>query len=403
MFCPRVGRGAINDRIDTIVGRIADDLIGLRRRIHQNPELAFEEHQTARLVQDQLRAMGIETRTGIGRTGVVGVIEGARKGRTVGVRADMDALPVQERTGLPFASASPGKMHACGHDLHTVIAIGVARVLSEMRAEIGGRVKLIFQPAEETLEGAAAMIADGVLEDPPMDAILGYHNWPQLPAGTVGYLPGVVMASSDAFDIVLRGRGGHAAHPHTAIDTIVGAAHLLTQIQTIVSREVAPAVPAVLTVGQIEGGTARNVIADRVTLRGTVRALEAGAPGQIEAAVRRMLDGLRAAMRIEADLTWTRLVPVLRNDPAVLAPVLAAARDIVGPSRVVEMPAPSMGSEDFALFAERLPAAHIRIGSAIEGLDTAVHQSNFDCHDMAVSSGVRAVSRAVLALMEPTA
>ena len=393
----------LNGRIDAAAERAAPRLIEARRTIHRRPELAFEEHETARLVAGRLRELGVPVRTGVGRTGVVGLIEGgAGPGPTVGVRADMDALPIEETTGLPFASSIQGKMHACGHDVHTVIALGVAEVLAGMREVLPGRVKLIFQPAEETLEGAPAMIADGVLEDPPLDCIVGFHNSPQLAAGTVGYHPTVAMASSDAFDIIVRGAAGHGAHPHSGIDAIVAAAHLVTQLQTIVSREVAPAIPAVLSIGQIAGGTARNVIAERVVLKGAVRSLDERAATVIEAAVRRMLDGARTALRVETELDWRRLTPVMRNDPAVLARVVDAARDILGPAQIVEMDHPSMGSEDFAWFAERVPAAHLRIGSKIDGLDTNIHRSNYDCNDLAIPTGVRVVTRAVLALTSAT-
>jgi amidohydrolase len=390
----------LKQTVDAVAAEIAPKLIELRRTIHRHPELAFEEHKTAALVADCLRRLGIEPKTGVGRTGVVGMIEGSRPGPTIGIRADLDALPITEATGLPFASQVPGKMHACGHDVHTVIALGAAEVLTRLKAQLPGRIKLIFQPAEETLQGAPAMIADGVLENPAMDAILGYHNWPPLEAGKVGFHPNVVMASSDAFDLELRGKGGHAAHPHTAIDTIAGAAHIVTLLQTIVSREIAPVVPAVLTIGQIEGGTARNVIAETVTLRASVRALDPAAAKQIEAAVRRILDGAVASLRLSYKLDWRSLTPVLRNNPKLIAAVLGHARDILGADKVAELPSPSMGSEDFAWFSERVPAAHLRIGSKIDGLNTTIHNSDYDCNDLAIPTGVRAVAYAAARLLE---
>ena len=393
----------LKNRIDTIVEGIAPILVGLRRKIHEHPELAFEEHRTAALVADHLRTIGIEPKTGIGRTGVVGLVTGGKPGATLGIRADMDALPVTEATNLPFASKISGKMHACGHDAHTVIALGVAEVLNTLKGELPGTVKFIFQPAEETLAGAKAMIADGVLNDPKMDVMLGYHNWPQLDAGKVGYHPTVVMASSDAFDLTITGKAGHAAHPHTAVDTLVAAAHIVTLLQTIVSREIAPVVPAVVTIGQIQGGTARNVIAGSVTLKGTVRALDAAASGQVEAAMRRILDGVCPGLRVAYALDWQRLAPVLRNNQDILAPTLAAAREILGDEQVVPMPAPSMGSEDFAWFAEQVPAAHLRIGSRIDGLNCQVHNANYDCNDLAIPTGVRAVAYAAIKLLEQRA
>jgi amidohydrolase len=389
-----------NADIDAIVSRITPELIALRRRIHQHPELAFEEHETARAVAGYLEHLGISFKTGVGKTGVVGIIDGGADGPTVGVRADMDALPIEEASGVPFASRVPGRMHACGHDVHTTIALGVAHALSIVRKDLRGRVKLIFQPAEETLSGAAAMIADGVLEDPPLDAIVGFHNWPQLETGLVAYNAGLVQASSAAFDIVLKGRAGHAAHPHTAVDAIVGAAQLVMQLQTIVSREIAPAIPAVLTIAQIEGGTARNVIAERVTLKGTARTLDPAAEKQVEDALRRIVAGLASSLRLEYELRWTKQVPVLKNDPKVLVHMVGAARDILGAENVVDFGTPVMGSEDFAWFAERVPAAHLRIGSKIDGLETAIHRSNYQCNEGAIPIGVRAVTRIVLNLLD---
>jgi hippurate hydrolase len=389
----------LKNRIDSIVTKIAPEMIDLRRRIHEHPELAFEEHKTAALVADSLKGIGIAPQTGIGKTGVVGVLKG-NGGATLGIRADLDALPIMEATNLPFASKVPGKMHACGHDAHTVIALGVARVLHELQSELPGTVKFIFQPAEETLAGAKAMIADGVMDNPKVDMMLGYHNWPQVDAGKVGWLPNVVMASSDAFDLMLSGKAGHAAHPHTAIDTIVAAAHIVTLLQSVVSREVAPVVPAVMTIGQIQGGTARNVIAGSVLMKGTVRTLDATASGQIEASMRRILDGVCPGLRVTYALDWQRLAPVLRNNPDMLAPTLEAAREILGDDHVVPLAGPSMGSEDFAWFAEKVPSAHLRIGSRIDGLNCQVHNADYDCNDLAIPTGIRAVAYAAIKLLE---
>jgi amidohydrolase len=385
--------------IESLVTRIEPDLIALRRRIHEHPELAFEEHETARAVSDYLSALDVPHRTGVGRTGVVAVIEGGAPGPTVGVRADMDALPIEEASGVPFASKVPGRMHACGHDVHTTIALGVAHVLARARAMLPGRVKLIFQPAEETLSGAAAMIADGVLDDPAMDAIIGFHNSPRLATGLLAYTEGTGHASAAAFDIVLKGRTGHAAHPHVGVDAIVGAAQLIMQVQTIVSREIAPTVPAVVTIGQIAGGTARNVIADRVVIKGTARTRDPEAEKRVEEALRRVVAGVAGSLRLEYEIDWVRQTPVMRNDPRVVARMAEAAREVVGADKVVTLSEPTMGSEDFAWFAERVPAAHLRIGSRIEGVDTAIHRADYQCNEQAIEIGVRAVTRAVLNLL----
>jgi amidohydrolase len=393
----------LNQRIAQAAERLTPQLVELRKKLHQHPELAFEEHETAKAVSQFLDKLGIPHRKGVGKTGIVALLEGSSPGRTIGIRADMDALPIHEETGLAFASKIAGKMHACGHDVHTVIALGVAATLAGMKDQLKGRIKFIFQPAEETLSGAAAMIADGALDEPPMDAILGYHNWPQVKAGTVGYHPEAVMASADAFDLTIKGRTGHGAHPHNAIDALAAAAYFVTQVQTVISREVAPMSPAVLTIGEFHSGTARNVIAPTALLKGSVRTQEAGLSATIEAAVRRMLDGMKTGMRVEYDLDWKRVAPVLRQHPSTLQRVLRSATEVLGKENIVVMPQPSMGSEDFAWFAEKVPAAHLRIGSKIDGLDTAIHKANYDCHELAIPTGVRVVARAALDLANPSA
>jgi amidohydrolase len=388
----------LNARIAAIAGRLAPRLAHLRKTLHQHPELAFEEHETARRVVDFLTALQIPVRAGVGKTGVVAVLEGARPGPTIGIRADMDALPIHEQSGVPFASKVPGKMHACGHDVHTVIALGVAAALSEMKDRVKGKIKFIFQPAEETLSGARAMIADGVLEDPRMDLVLGYHNWPAVDAGKVGYNAGAVMSAADAFDITLQGSDGHGAHPHLAVDALAAGAHLVSQLQTIVSREVKPVSAAVVTIGEFHAGRARNVIAGTAELKGIVRTLEPGLSEKIEAAMRRMLEGIKTGMRVDYTLAWNRMAPPLRNDPEVLKSVLASAREALGAPNVLELPEPSMGSEDFAWFAEAVPAAHLRIGSKIDGLETAIHRSNYDCNEAAIPVGIKVLARAALDL-----
>ncbi|HEU0259331.1 MAG TPA: M20 family metallopeptidase [Burkholderiales bacterium] len=390
-------------RLAQITDRLTPDLVALRKQLHQHPELAFEEHETAKAVTAFLGKHKIAARTGIGKTGVIAMVEGAKPGPTIGIRADMDALPIHEQTGLPFASKVAGKMHACGHDVHTVIALGAAVALAEMRDSLRGKVKFIFQPAEETLSGARAMIADGALDDPKMDLILGYHNWPAVPAGKVGYNAEAVMSSADAFDVMLKGRDGHGAHPHLAVDALAAGAYFVSQLQTIVSREVKPLSPAVVTVGEFHAGTARNVIAGTAHLKGIVRTMEAGLSEKIEAAMRRMLEGMKLGMRIDYELKWDRVAPALRNNKDVLAKLLSSARNELGADNVLELPEPSMGSEDFAWFAEKVPAAHLRIGSKIDGLDTAIHRADYDCNELAIPIGVRVVARAALDLASSSA
>ncbi len=388
-----------HDGIAQAADRLTDEIVALRRRIHEYPELAFEEQNTAARVEEHLKKLGIACRTGIGKTGIVAFLDGAKPGPTIAIRADMDALPITEPAGLPFASKVPGKMHACGHDAHTAIVLGVASILASLRGILAGRAMFVFQPAEETLSGAAAMLEAGAFADPVPDAILGFHNWPQLRTGTVGWHPDAVMASSDAFDVTLKGVGGHGAHPHLAVDSIVGAAQFVTQLQTIVSREIAPIASAVVTIGRITGGTARNIIAPSVELSASVRTLDADTAAKVEAAVRRILEGIKIGMRIDYELEWTKLTPVLRNDKATMARVLEVARETLGPANVVEMPSPSMGSEDFAWFAERVPSAHLRIGSKIDGHDTAIHRADYQLNEQMIPLAMKVMTRAVLGLM----
>jgi hippurate hydrolase len=387
------------EKVTQAADRLSAEIVALRRRIHQHPELAFEEQNTAACVEEHLQRLGIARRTGIGKTGIVALLEGAKPGPTIAIRADMDALPITEPAGLPFASKVAGKMHACGHDAHTAIVLGVASILASQRGDLAGRVMFVFQPAEETLTGAAAMLEAGAFADLVPDAILGFHNWPQLRTGTVGWHSDAVMASSDAFDVTLKGIGGHGAHPHLAVDSIVGAAQFVNQLQTIVSREIAPIASAVVTIGRIAGGTARNIIAPSVELSASVRTLDADTAAKVEAAVRRILDGLKVGMRIDYELKWTKLVPVLRNDKATMARVLEVARETLGPANVVEMPSPSMGSEDFAWFAERVPSAHLRIGSKIDGHDTAIHRADYQLNEQMIPVAMKVMTRAVLRLM----
>ena len=382
-------------RLREAAAAIEPRLVEIRRDIHAHPELAFEEVRTAGIVARELSRLGIPHRTGVGRTGVLGVIEGGRPGPTLAIRADMDALPIHEETGLAYASTLAGKMHACGHDIHTSTLLGVAEVLKDLAPQIAGRVVLVFQPAEEVLEGAAAMIADGAAEG--IDMALGFHNHPDMPVGRFGYVRGASLAASDRFDIILRGRSGHAAHPYAAVDPIVAAAQLVGQLQTVVSREMKPLHPAVVTVGMFQGGATYNIIPERVHLKGTVRTLHPEAREKAEAAIRRLLDGVCQAMRATAEIDYQRKVPPLRNDDRVLDPTIAAVRAQFGD--VVEEGEPSMGSEDFSAFADRVPSFQLRIGSGAPGRADALHNAGYQPDERCIGLGVQALARATLDLL----
>ncbi len=383
-------------RIRDAAAALEPRLVEIRRDIHAHPELAFEEIRTAGIVAAELARLGIPHRTGVGGTGVLGTIEGGRPGPTLAIRADMDALPIAEETGLAFASTVAGKMHACGHDIHTATLLGVAEVLRDLAPQMAGRVLLVFQPAEEMLEGAAAMIADGAAEG--VDLALGFHNQPDMPVGRFGYVRGASLAASDRFDIILRGRSGHAAHPYAAVDPIVAAAQLVAQLQTVVSREMKPLHPAVVTVGMLQAGTTYNIIPERVHLKGTVRTLHAEARDKAEAAIRRLVEGTCTAMRVTAEtLDYQRKVPPLVNDDRVLDPALAAVRAQFG--EVVEEGEPSMGAEDFSAFADRVPAFQLRIGAGAPGRDDRLHNANYQPDERCIGLGVQALSRVALDLL----
>jgi amidohydrolase len=373
----------------------APRLIAIRRDIHRVPELAFQETRTAGIVAAELARLGIAHRTGVGITGVVGEIVGGRPGPTLAIRADMDALPIHEETALPFASATDGQMHACGHDIHTATLLGVAAVLRDLAPQFAGTVRLIFQPAEEVLEGAAAMIADGAADG--IDMAIGFHNHPDMPVGSFGYARGACLAASDRFDLVVQGKSGHAAHPYAAIDPIVAAAQFIAQAQTVVSREIRPLHPAVVTVGMIAGGTTYNIIPERVHLKGTVRTLHADARDTAEAALKRLADGLQTSMRVRCDMTYVRKVPPLVNDDRVLEPVLAAVARQMGVA--AEAGEPSMGAEDFSEFAARAPAFQLRIGSGAPGRDDRLHNAFYQPDERCIELGVQALSRAALDLL----
>ncbi len=383
--------------IRAITDRIEAGLIELRRDIHAHPELAFEEVRTAGIVAGELSRLGIAHETGVGRTGVVGLIEGGRPGPVLAIRADMDALPIHERTGLDYASTVDGKMHACGHDLHTTTLLGVAAVLKELAPQLAGTVKLVFQPAEEAIGGMAEMIRAGVMDGPKVDMALGLHNAPQMPVGQFGFTRGPALAAADTFEIVVNGKSGHAAHPQSAVDPIVAAASLVLQLQTVVSREVKPNHPVVVTVGAIHGGVAPNIIPDSVTLRGTVRTLHDEARDAAEAAISRLCAGLDAGMRTRCDVRYQRGVPSLINDDRVIDPTVSAIRKQLGD--VVEEGEASMGAEDFALMSRLVPSFQLRVGSGAPGRDDRLHNSGYQPDEKCIGLGVQALSRAALEML----
>lgn len=380
--------------IDEKVKKIDEEIISLRRLIHQNPELGLEVFNTAAVIAQSLRDSGIPFKEGVGKSGIVVLIEGKIPGPCLLLRADMDALPLTEVTGLEYSSKIEGKMHACGHDLHAAVLVGVAKVLWSLRDHLSGTFKLAFQPGEETLNGAEAMIEDGLLVDPAPQKALGFHNWPLIDTGIAAFHPVVSFAGSQAFSITLTGLSGHAAHPHNTIDTITAAASFILQLQTIVSREIAPVKPAVISVGRIVGGTAGNIIAETVNLTGTMRALESGVFELMRNTITRLLCGLETGMRVTHEISFSKQVPPLVNDKDVLESSLRSVRSLLGNENVVEMEEGSMGAEDFAYISSKIPSAHLRIGSRVPGTEAKmIHRPDFLPDENFLGSTIRLLSR----------
>ncbi|WP_297107374.1 M20 aminoacylase family protein [uncultured Devosia sp.] len=372
-----------------VLNRIAEfqpEIAAWRRDFHAHPEVLFDVHRTAGIVADKLRAFGCdEVVTGIGRTGVVGIIQGRSQGtRTIGLRADMDALPMTEKTGLPHASTQAGKMHACGHDGHTAMLLGAAKYLAETR-NFDGRVALIFQPAEEGGGGGKVMIDDGLLDTFDIAEVYGMHNWPGMAVGTFGIRAGGIMAATDRFYIDIIGRGGHAARPQVTIDPIIVAAQMVTALQTIVSRNLDPLDSAVLSVTMVEAGEADNVISRTAKITGTVRTLDGNVQDFIEARLNEFVPQFAQSFGAEATVRYARGYPVTVNAPEQTAFAAAVARDIVGASQVDDDAAPSMGGEDFSFMLNERPGAYIFLGN---GDSTELHTDTYDFNDEAIPVGV---------------
>jgi amidohydrolase len=368
----------IKERAKELNGKI----IEWRRHIHRNPETGFETPMTEAFIVERLREMGIEEiLEGVGKHGVTALIKGERPGKVLGMRADIDALPVKEETGLSFASVN-GRMHACGHDAHVAILLGTAKMLAENRKDLPGSVKLIFQPSEENSEGAPAMISDGVLENPSMDAIIGLHTgnlWEGPSTGMVGYRYGVLMAATDWFTVTFEGKGGHGATPHLTVDPVAMACQAYIAIQTIVSRETSPLNSAVITVGSINGGSAPNVIGPSCTISGTIRSLDAGTRAMISERLKTVCKGIAQSMPGRAEVQLITGAPPLNNDSEITDKLREAAASIVGEEAVTEIAEPTMGGEDMAFFLEKVPGCFFFLPSMPgEGEVFPHHHPKFD-------------------------
>jgi IAA-amino acid hydrolase len=367
---------------------ISDWIVRLRRELHRHPELMYKEFQTSDLVCRELDALGIPYRRHVAVTGVVATI-GTGDGPCVALRADMDALPIEEAADVPFRSEVPGVMHACGHDCHTAMLLGAARLLKEREAELRGAVKLVFQPAEEGGAGGKLMCEQGVLENPKVDRIFGLHVWPFLATGDVGSRSGTLLAAAGQLEITVTGKGGHAAMPHLTVDPVVTAAKIVTELQTVVSREVDPLAPSVVTVATIHGGETNNVIPGEVRLTGTVRSLTSDGLKFLQRRVREIAEHVANGNRCEAKVEFPgNDYPATINDAAMWSDIRAISGDMLGKERVVEM-APIMGGEDFAFFGERVPACFVALGTRNEaiGATFGVHHPKFLVDEAALPIG----------------
>ncbi len=364
---------------------LAAELIATRRDLHRHPELGFQEVRTAGIVARRLGELGLEVRTGIAQTGVVGLLQGGRDGPTLMLRFDMDALPIQERNQTDYVSQTAGVMHACGHDGHVAIGLAVARLLLQERQRLAGRVKFVFQPAEEGLGGAEAMVRAGVLADPRPDLALGLHLWNGAPLGRVVVTAGPAMSAGEIWRCTLRGRGGHGAQPHEAADPVVAAAYVVTALQSVVARNVNPEDTAVVTVGTIHAGDAFNIIPAEATLTGTIRTYDPAVRERVLARVGAIVEGVAAALEVSAELDIKLLTPSLINDSAACALVRAAAEAVVGAENV-DTQRRWMASEDMAFFLQEVPGCFFFIGSANagRGLIYPHHNPQFDFDEAAL-------------------
>ncbi|MBD7909955.1 MULTISPECIES: M20 family metallopeptidase [Clostridium] len=371
---------------------IKDELVTIRRDIHMHPELGFEEERTSKMIKKFLSNEKIPF-ISVAGTGVCAVIEGEKVGdnnKTIALRADMDALPIQDKKGVVYSSKVSGKMHACGHDAHTTILLGAAKILNKYKKKFSGNVKLLFEPAEETTGGAPIMIKEGVLDNPNVDCLVGLHVTEDLDCGKIRVKNGVVHAASNPFIVNIIGSGGHGASPHITVDPIVIASTIILNLQTLVSREISPLNPSVITVGSIHGGSAQNVIPEEVVMTGIIRTLTKEDREYMVKRFKELIDNVCKGFRAHAEIMIEESYPCLYNDEKVLDRVRKAAKDILGEDNLVEQKNPSMGVESFAYFANERPAAFYFLGTknVVKKTDKPAHSSLFDIDEDALSLGV---------------
>jgi amidohydrolase len=383
------------DLLTNTIKLLQPDLIETRHYLHQYPELSEYEENTSNYVAERLRGLGLDARTGVGGYGVLAEIKGRGTGKTLAIRADFDALPIQEENEVPYRSVNSGVMHACGHDGHTSILLGTANALIAHRDEFKGTVRLLFQPAEETVGGAKRMCEEGAMEG--VDAVIGLHGWPFIGIGQIGVRTGAMMASADTFDIIIKGKGGHAAYPHATVDPIVVGAQVVQALQTIASREIDPSAPIVVTVTQFHSGTAYNVIPGTAKLCGTYRTLSADVRKDMPERIRRISEGICTAHRTVCDITFKEGTPPVVNDGAIMELISRVGSDVLGSENVISVPHSSMGAEDFAVYLGHAPGAMFRLGL---GNVSPIHTPTFNFADEALTIGVELFVRIALRYLE---
>jgi amidohydrolase len=391
----------------SLVSQVRDRVIAIRRDIRAHPELAYQETRTGSLVAEVLRELGVEVRAGVARTGVVGLLRGDSPGRTIALRADMDALAMDDGLKAPYASTIPGVAHTCGHDAHVAMLLGTAMVLSRLRHRLAGNVKLIFEPAEEIINneskpGAQVVIEEGVLDDPEVDAVLGCHVFPEYPTGHVALRGGVQMTGLDTFDLTILGQQAHTATMEKGVDAIVAAAHVLTALQTLPSREVNPNESLVVHIGTIHGGTARQMLADRVAMAGSVRVGDQSLRKTLRQRVERVVRGVTESLRAGYELSWQEnyLGPVV-NDDGLAEAVANAARRALGKDKVIWMPQPRLAAESFHHYSDHVPSVFwfLGTGNPAKGTDLSSHHQCFDVDEDALPAGVATFCQSCLDLL----
>lgn len=386
---------------------LKEDLVRVRRDLHRHPELAYREERTAKIVAQTLTDLRIEVKTQVAQTGVVGLLRGKEGGKVIGIRVDMDALPIADEKDCDYASRHPGVGHLCGHDAHTAIGLGVARILSSLREEFSGSVKFLFQPAEESLDsecssGAQSMMEEGALENPSLDALLGIHLWPEMRANQIGIRSGVILTGLNLFQIRVRGKKSHTARSDLGVDAILVAGHIILALQSLVSREAPPSEPINLNIGIIQGGQAPNTLAEEVTMKGSIRASNPKMGEWLPEKIQRITESVAVGLRAQAQLDYQSYLPPLLNEDGITALAEEAALEIFLPGQVIRLDLPRLAGDDFAYMAQRVPACYIFLGAGNDskGIIHPSHHPRFDIDEDCLPVGAALLSLAALKFLE---